>query len=119
VKNLNQAPAFARVVFAALAGFASLIMLATPAYAASAADASQNSPQDMISDVSTRLFAALDAHRAALRKNPEAINPIVDQILNTPHSWSWHDTGAMRVPSSARNSSRHFTARCCEPTAAH
>jgi len=84
VKNLNQAPAFARVVFAALAGFASLIMLATPAYAASAADASQNSPQDMISDVSTRLFAALDAHRAALRKNPEAINPIVDQIL-LPH----------------------------------
>jgi len=81
VKNLNKALAFATATFAMLAA---LSMLAMPGYAASTAEPSQTGPQEMISDVSTRLFSALDSNRAALRKNPEAINPIVDQIL-LPH----------------------------------
>jgi phospholipid transport system substrate-binding protein len=84
VKHLNKALAFATVAWATSAGLPALVLLSTAAYAAPATEVSQASPQDMISDVSTRLFAALDAQRAALRKNPEAINPIVDEIL-LPH----------------------------------
>jgi phospholipid transport system substrate-binding protein len=78
MNTMNKALAFASAVLASLA------LLATPALGATAAEVSQAGPQDMISDVSTRLFAALDSNRAALRKNPEAINPLVDQIL-LPH----------------------------------
>jgi phospholipid transport system substrate-binding protein len=84
MKNLKKALAFASLAWAMIAGLPPLMMLPTPAFAAPPAEVSPAGPQDMISDVSTRLFATLDAHRAALRKNPEAINPIVDQIL-LPH----------------------------------
>lgn len=84
MKSPNKVLAFASVFLAMLASLPALSLLAMPAYAASAAEASQSSPQELINDVSTRLFAALDSNRAALRKNPEAINPIVDQIL-LPH----------------------------------
>ena len=41
-------------------------------------------PQSVMIDVSTRLFAALDSNRAALRRNPEAVYPLVEQIV-LPH----------------------------------
>jgi len=84
MKQLNTALAFASAAFASLAGLPALTLLATPSYAGSAVEVSETSPQDMINDVSTRLFAALDSNRAAIRKNPEAINPLIDQIL-LPH----------------------------------
>lgn len=84
MKHLNKSLALASAAFATLAGMPALTLLATPAYAAPAAEVSQAGPQEMISDVSSRLFAALESNRAALRKSPEAINPIVDRIL-LPH----------------------------------
>ena len=61
--------------------------LAPPAAAAPAAaavDSAQIGPQELMQDVSNRMFAALDSNRAAIHKNPEKVFPIVDQIL-LPH----------------------------------
>ncbi len=49
--------------------------------APAASAAAQASPQDLMNDVSKRMFAALDANRAAIRKDPEKVFPLVDQIL--------------------------------------
>ena len=57
--------------------------LAGPAVAAEPA-AAQLGPQELMKDVSTRLFAALDANRAAVRKDAERVYPLVAQIL-LPH----------------------------------
>jgi phospholipid transport system substrate-binding protein len=84
MKSPNKVLAFASVFLAMLASLPALSLLAMPTHAASATEASPSGPQELITDVSARLFAALGSSRAALRKNPEAINPIVDQIL-LPH----------------------------------
>jgi len=52
--------------------------------AAADATATQPGPQDVMVDVSTRLFAALDSNRLAIRRDPEAVYPVVDQIV-FPH----------------------------------
>jgi phospholipid transport system substrate-binding protein len=49
--------------------------------AAPAASAAQRGPQELMDEVSKRMFAALDANRAAIRKDPEKVYPLVDQIL--------------------------------------
>ncbi len=41
-------------------------------------------PQELMESISKQLFAALDANRAAIRKDPEKAFPIVDTIL-LPH----------------------------------
>lgn len=56
----------------------------TAAPAGAAADSSQMGPQELMQDVSNRMFAALDSNRDAIHKNPDKVFPIVDQIL-LPH----------------------------------
>ena len=62
------------------------LLAATPAGAPAVAApaAGQTDPQSVMIDVSTRLFAAVDSNRAAIRRNPEAVYPLVDQIV-FPH----------------------------------
>jgi phospholipid transport system substrate-binding protein len=58
--------------------------LPAAAPAATAVSSIERDPQAVMIDVSTRLFAALDSNRAALRRSPEAVYPIVDEIV-FPH----------------------------------
>ena len=51
---------------------------------ATAAPGAEVGPQELMNDVATRIFAALDANRAALKKDAKKVYPIVDQIL-LPH----------------------------------
>lgn len=51
---------------------------------APAASAAQLGPQELMDDVSKRMFAALDANRAAIRKDASKVYPLVEQIL-LPH----------------------------------
>jgi phospholipid transport system substrate-binding protein len=72
------------LVAAALVASASLVaagFVGTPAHAQAAA---QQSPQDLMNDVAKRMLDALDQNRAAIRKDPTKVYPIVDQIL-LPH----------------------------------
>lgn len=72
-------------VAAALVASASLVgaaFVGTPAHAQTAA--AQQSPQDLMNDVAKRMLEALDQNRAAIRKDPAKVYPIVDQIL-LPH----------------------------------
>ena len=65
----------------ALATAGTLAYAATPATAPAGATDSQAGPQELMGDVSKRMFAALDSNRAALKKDPDKVFPIVDQIL--------------------------------------
>ncbi|HUO80971.1 MAG TPA: ABC transporter substrate-binding protein [Steroidobacteraceae bacterium] len=51
---------------------------------AEAPAAAQQGPQELMETVSRQLFEALDANRAAIKKDPEKAFPIVDTIL-LPH----------------------------------
>jgi phospholipid transport system substrate-binding protein len=67
---------------AALAGPAASLL---PAIArADGAAVAQLGPQEQMDSVAHELFAALDANRAAIRKDPEKAFPLVDKIL-LPH----------------------------------
>jgi phospholipid transport system substrate-binding protein len=70
---------------AALLAIGSLATLApTPAEAAAAAaaaPAAQADPQQLMDDISKRMLAALDENRAAIRKDPSKVYPIVNDIL--------------------------------------
>jgi phospholipid transport system substrate-binding protein len=55
-----------------------------PVQASDPAVLSEANPQDLINEVSKRLFAALESNRTAIHQHPESIYPIVDQIL-LPH----------------------------------
>jgi phospholipid transport system substrate-binding protein len=59
-----------------------LTLLPSPARAAT--EASAAGPQELMDDISKRLFAALDSNRAAIRKDSQKVYPLVDQIL-LPH----------------------------------
>jgi phospholipid transport system substrate-binding protein len=61
-----------------------LSLLPAPVLAAAEAGASEVGPQQLMDDVSKRMFAALDSNRAAIRKDPQKVYPLVDQIL-LPH----------------------------------
>ena len=83
---LRQTAAFAAAA-AALAWLTippALSLLRSLAFAAAWADASDVGPRDVIENVSKRMFAALEGNRAAIRKDPEKVYPLVDQIL-LPH----------------------------------
>jgi phospholipid transport system substrate-binding protein len=41
-------------------------------------------PQDVIADLSSRLFGALDRESAAIRHNPDKVLPLIDRLLS-PH----------------------------------
>jgi phospholipid transport system substrate-binding protein len=58
----------------------------TPALAAEAPSAAAPAagPQDVMADLSTRLFAALDKDSAAIRHQEDKLLPVVDQLLS-PH----------------------------------
>ena len=52
--------------------------------AAAGTETAQLGPQELMESVSRRMFDALDANRAAIRKDPEKAYPLVDTIL-LPH----------------------------------
>ena len=66
---------------AVLAGPVSFL---APAVARADAVAQQLGPQEQMDAVARELFAALDANRVAIRKDPEKAFPLVDKIL-LPH----------------------------------
>lgn len=74
------------VLVAALLALAPAIacvpMFITPASAETQAESP--GPQELMESISRQLFAALDANRAAIRKDPDKAFPIVDTIL-LPH----------------------------------
>ncbi len=74
---------FAAAVLAAIAVAASALVLHAPVARADA-QAAQLGPQELMEAVSRKLFAALDANRAAIVKDPEKSLPLVDTIL-LPH----------------------------------
>jgi phospholipid transport system substrate-binding protein len=55
-----------------------------PVVAAAEAPAAQADPQQLMTDISKRMFEALDSNRAAIKKEPEKVYPLVDSIL-LPH----------------------------------
>jgi phospholipid transport system substrate-binding protein len=71
-------------VAAGLAGPAALLVPAAVRAETAAAPAAQLGPQEQMESVARELFAALDANRAAIRKDPEKAFPLVDRIL-LPH----------------------------------
>jgi phospholipid transport system substrate-binding protein len=77
------APIVAAACFLILPGAAPAAPAATgPALAA--APASEAGPQELMNEVAKRMFDALDANRAAIRKDGEKVYPLVDEIL-LPH----------------------------------
>jgi phospholipid transport system substrate-binding protein len=80
----TAAIAAAILAVSALATPVSASLLPSVALAASEANPPDADPEHVVRDVSKRLFAALDANRVAIRTNPEAVYPLVDQIL-LPH----------------------------------
>ena len=70
------------LALAALAGAPLALLATTPACAE--APAAQVGPQELMDSVSHRMFEALDANRAAIKKDPEKVFPLVDTIL-LPH----------------------------------
>lgn len=74
--------AFVAAACIATTSLAAAGLATAPAHAQAAA--SQQSPQDLMNDVAKRMLDALDQNRAAIRKDPAKVYPIVDQIL-LPH----------------------------------
>ncbi len=90
---MNLRPLLPRIALAALAALAALGLAAAaaPALISAAraeAPASTLGPQELMENVSKQLFDALDANRAAIKKDSEKAFPLVDTIL-LPH----FDTG--------------------------
>jgi phospholipid transport system substrate-binding protein len=59
----------------------STVLVPAAILAAPADVAAEAGPQEAMVGVSKRLFEALDGSRAAIARNPEAVYPLVDQIL--------------------------------------
>jgi phospholipid transport system substrate-binding protein len=80
-----RAVAITMIPTLAALGFASGFLLA-PATAAEspAAAALPSGPQELMADLSTRLFAALDKDSAAVHHNADKVMPLVDGLL-APH----------------------------------
>lgn len=79
--------AFSITVIQALAWFAlGLGFAVAPAAAPEAVTAAAlaEGPQDVMTDLSTRLFDALDKESAAFRRNADKVLPLVDRLLS-PH----------------------------------
>ncbi len=83
---MSQRPHLPRLVLAvlcALAPGAAVVTLLAPALSAEA-EAEPLGPQELMDKVSKDMFAALDANRAAIKKDPDQAFPLVDTIL-LPH----------------------------------
>jgi phospholipid transport system substrate-binding protein len=65
-----------------LAAAAGLILGPSLALAAAEPDPQERGPQNVMTDLSTRLFAALDRDRAAIQRDPNLVLPLVDQLLS-------------------------------------
>lgn len=75
-------PRLAAALLALAPALACVPLLAAPARAE--AQAEQQGPQELMDSVSKQMFAALDANRAAVKKDPDKAIPLVDTIL-LPH----------------------------------
>jgi len=60
------------------------LAVATTARAETPAPIAQTGPQELMDSVARRMFEALDANRAAIKKDPDKVYPLVDSIL-LPH----------------------------------
>jgi phospholipid transport system substrate-binding protein len=76
--------AFVLATLALAAGFSVSAAEPAPVQSNPTASVSEANPQDLMNEVSERLFAALASNRDAIHRHPESIYPIVDQIL-LPH----------------------------------
>ena len=74
--NSIMAALVARIALGMSPALVPAVVLAAPSESTA-----EPTPQDAIVGVSTRLFQALDANRAAIQKNPDAVLPLVDKIL--------------------------------------
>jgi len=79
-------PTLPRLALATLLAVAPLALVLPRLAAVARADApaAAQGPQELMDSVSKQLFAALDANRAAIKKDPEKAFPLVDTIL-LPH----------------------------------
>jgi phospholipid transport system substrate-binding protein len=75
----TAAPPLAWLALAAV-----LLLPARATLAAAEASTPEASPQKLVATLSTRLFAALDRDRAAYRRDPDLVIPLIDQLLQ-PH----------------------------------
>jgi len=82
VTDRPSLPHLALVALLALAPVAVAPLLAASAQADT--QSAQLGPQELMDSVSKKMFAALDANRAAIKKDPEKAYPLVDTIL-LPH----------------------------------
>ena len=87
----DQSPRIAIALFALVVAPLALTLGATPARAEAPeraerteAPAGQVGPQELMDSVARRMFEALDANRAAIKKDPDKVYPLVDSIL-LPH----------------------------------
>lgn len=78
----GAARAFVAAALVATVAVLAIGVVVAPAHAQ--ATASTQSPQELMNDVAKRMLQALDQNRAAIRKDPGKVYPIVDQIL-LPH----------------------------------
>jgi phospholipid transport system substrate-binding protein len=67
-----------------VAGLAGVPLAGGSALAVAAEARADVGPQELMNDISKRMFEALDADRAAIRKDPDKVYPLVDRIL-LPH----------------------------------
>ncbi|MCZ8131562.1 MAG: ABC transporter substrate-binding protein [Steroidobacteraceae bacterium] len=74
----------AALVAVALLGAAAFVAALPVAHVHAQAPNAQLGPQELMDDVSKRMLAALDQNRAAIRKDPSRVYPIVNDIL-LPH----------------------------------
>jgi phospholipid transport system substrate-binding protein len=79
-----QALRRAALLSVALTGIAVAVAVMPVSPVHAQAPAAQLGPQELMDDVSKRMLAALDENRAAIRKDPSKVYPIVDRIL-LPH----------------------------------
>jgi phospholipid transport system substrate-binding protein len=74
----------AAIALASLAVATGLFLSRTGTVAAAEVSPQEEGPQELVAALSTRLFAALDRDRVAVRRDPDLVVPLVDQLLS-PH----------------------------------
>ena len=78
----RRSPRIAIALYALTGAPLALGLLATTvARAETPAPTAQMGPQELMDSVARRMFEALDANRAAIKKDPEKVFPLVDSIL--------------------------------------
>lgn len=83
--TIRRSPRIALALYALTGAPLALgLVVATAARAEAPAPTAQMGPQELMDSVARRMFEALDANRAAIKKDPEKVYPLVDSIL-LPH----------------------------------